>query len=187
MKYSTSPADMARRRILLAGGFMALGAAALARAGASDQSTSEVSRDAEAIHQEPFFKAERARVYEALTTGEKFDRIIKLTSVMQSAAKSGRMEPTRMSPRAGSTFALFGGYIVGRQIELASPELIVQAWRVVNWSPGIYSIARFQLADESGGTRIVFDHTGFPKGQGEHLASGWHEHYWDPLAKFLSG
>lgn len=186
MQHSISPAAMARRRIL-AGGFMALGAAALARAEASDQPTSEVFRDAEAIHQEPFFKAERARVYEALSTGEKFDRIIKLTSVMQSAPMSGKMEATRMSPRAGSTFALFGGYIVGRQIELAPAELIVQAWRVGSWSPGVYSIARFQLADESGGTRIVFDHTGFPKGQAEHLAAGWHEHYWDPLAKFFSG
>jgi activator of HSP90 ATPase len=185
MQYSISPAGMARRRILT-GGFMALGAATLARAGASDQSTSEVSRDAEAIHQEPFFKAQRARVYEALTTGEKFDRIIRLTSEMQSTARSARMEATRMSPRAGSTFALFGGYIVGRQIELASPELIVQAWRVGGWTPGVYSIVRFQLVDESGATRIVFDHTGFPRGQGEHLASGWHEHYWDPLAKFLS-
>lgn len=186
MHHSILPADGARRRIL-AGGFMALGAAALARAGAAAPAMNEVSHDAEAIHQEPFFKAERARVYEALSTGEKFDRVIKLTSVMQSSAMSGKMEATRMSPRAGSTFALFGGYIVGRQIELAPPERIVQAWRVGNWSPGLYSIARFQLADESGGTRIVFDHTGFPKGQAEHLASGWHEHYWDPLAKFLSG
>jgi activator of HSP90 ATPase len=186
MRYSILPADQARRRIL-AGGFMAVGAAALARAGAAPPSMNEVSRDAEAIHQEPFFEAARARVYQALTTAEKFDRIIKLTSVMQSAAMSGKTQATRMSPRPGSTFALFGGYIVGRQIELAPAELIVQAWRVGGWSPGVYSIARFQLGDEGGGTRIVFDHSGFPKGQGEHLAAGWHEHYWDPLAKFLAG
>lgn len=88
--------------------------------------------------------------------------------------------------RAGGTFTLFGGYIVGRQIELVPPELIVQAWRAGSWSPGVYSIARFQLGDEKGGTRLVFDHSGFPKGQAEHLASGWHEHYWDPQAKFLA-
>jgi hypothetical protein len=29
-------------------------------------------------------------------------------------------------------------------------------------------------------------YTGFPKGEAEHLASGWQEHYWDPLAKYLS-
>jgi activator of HSP90 ATPase len=186
MHHSIWPADQARRRIL-AGGFMALGAAALARAAAAPPAMNEVARDAEAIHQEPFFEAPRARVYEALTTAEKFDRIIKLTSVMQAAAMSGKTQATRLSPRAGSTFALFGGYIVGRQIELVPAGLIVQAWRVGGWSPGVYSIARFQLGDESGGTRIVFDHSGFPKGQGEHLASGWHEHYWDPLAKFLAG
>ena len=81
---------------------------------------------------------------------------------MQSAAMLARREATRMIPRERSAFALFGGYIVGRQIELVPTELIVQAWRV----------------------RI--DHTGFPNGQAEHLASGWHEHYSDPLAKFLS-
>jgi hypothetical protein len=31
----------------------------------------------------------------------------------------------------------------------------------------------------------VFDHMGFPKGAGKELASGWQEHYWDPLVKFL--
>jgi uncharacterized protein YndB with AHSA1/START domain len=186
MHQPNRPADEARRKIL-AGGFMAVGAAALARSAAPAVALNEVSHDAEAIHQEPFFEAARAQVYEALTRAEKFDRIIKLTSVMQSAAMSGKTQATQISPHAGGTIALFGSYIVGRQIELVPAELIVQAWRVGGWSPGIYSIARFQLVDESGGTRVVFDHTGFPKGQAEHLASGWHEHYWDPLAKFLSG
>jgi hypothetical protein len=56
MRHSIWPADQARRRIL-AGGFMALGAAALARAGAAPAAMNEVTRDAEAIHQEPFFEA----------------------------------------------------------------------------------------------------------------------------------
>jgi activator of HSP90 ATPase len=86
----------------------------------------------------------------------------------------------------GGTFALFGGYIVGRHIELVPNELIVQAWRVGSWDRGIYSIIRFQLTEQGAGTKIIFDHTGFPKGQAEHLASGWQEHYWDPLEKFLS-
>jgi hypothetical protein len=39
---------------------------------------------------------------------------------------------------------------------------------------------------ESGGeTKIKFDHTGFPKGQAEHLAEGWRGNYWEPLAKVL--
>ncbi len=31
-----------------------------------------------------------------------------------------------------------------------------------------------------------FDHTGFPKGHAETLASGWNAHYWEPLAKFFA-
>jgi len=54
------------------------------------------------------------------------------------------------------------GYIVGRHIELVPHELIVQAWRVGNWNRGVYSLVRFELLDLSPGTRIVFDHTGFP-------------------------
>ena len=84
------------------------------------------------------------------------------------------------------TFSLFGGYISGRQIELVPDERIVQAWRVAAWSPGVYSIAKFELADDRHGSQIVFDHTGFPKGQGEHLAAGWKANYWEPLEKFLA-
>jgi activator of HSP90 ATPase len=76
--------------------------------------------------------------------------------------------------------------IVGRQIELVPNELIVQAWRVMNWARGTYSIARFELTDQGESTKLVFDHTAFPKGQAKHLASGWQEHYWDPLIKYLA-
>ena len=62
----------------------------------------------------------------------------------------------------------------------------MQAWRVVDWDPGVYSIAKFKLIEQGAGTKLVFDHTGFPKGQAEHLAEGWKSHYWDSLEKFLA-
>jgi Activator of Hsp90 ATPase homolog 1-like protein len=34
-------------------------------------------------------------------------------------------------------------------------------------------IAKFELVEQGSGTRVVFDHTGFPKGQTDHLAAGW--------------
>jgi activator of HSP90 ATPase len=105
---------------------------------------------------------------------------------MKTDAMAKMQKPTMLSPHAGGAFALFGGYIVGRQIELAPNELIVQAWRVLSWPRGVYSIARFELLDQGGSTKLVFDHAAFPKGQAEHLASGWQEHYWDPLAKLLA-
>ncbi|HTD84272.1 MAG TPA: SRPBCC domain-containing protein, partial [Gemmatimonadaceae bacterium] len=75
--------------------------------------------------------------------------------------------------------------IIGRHLELVPDKRIVQAWRVVPWDPGIYSIARFQLNGQDSKTTIVFDHTGFPNGLGQHLADGWHQNYWEPLRKYL--
>jgi activator of HSP90 ATPase len=44
---------------------------------------------------------------------------------------------TEISQQVGGAFSLFGGHIVGHQIELVTNERIVQAWRVVDWSPGV--------------------------------------------------
>jgi hypothetical protein len=52
--------------------------------------------------------------------------------------------------------------------------------RKANSLTGVYSIAKFELIEQGTGTRIVFDQNGFPKGDGEHLASGWKAHYWGP-------
>lgn len=53
----------------------------------------------------------------------------------------------------------------------------------MNWDRGTSSIARFELVDQGGLTKVTFDHKAFPKGKAEHLASGWQAHYWDPLSK----
>jgi hypothetical protein len=44
----------------------------------------EISRTAESIHQEPVFKANRKRVYEALTDTQQFDKVIQLSGVLKS-------------------------------------------------------------------------------------------------------
>ncbi len=103
-----------------------------------------------------------------------------------NTAALGNM-PTAISREPGGSFTLFGGHIIGRQIELTPNERIVQAWRVVDWAAGIYSIAKFELIEQGAGTKLVFDHTGFPQGLGQHLADGWKSHYWEPLEKFLAG
>jgi activator of HSP90 ATPase len=76
--------------------------------------------------------------------------------------------------------------LLGDNVELVPGQRIVQAWRAGSWDPGVYSIAKFELVEQGSATKIVFDHTGFPKGAAEHLASGWKEHYWEPLAKLLA-
>jgi activator of HSP90 ATPase len=145
----------------------------------------EVSHACETIHQTVVFKASRKRVYEALTDEKVFDKVVKSSEAMQSGMSLGS-KPTQIAREVGGTFVLYGGHIVGRHVELVSEERIVQAWRVATWEPGVYSIARFVLSEEGGSTKLVFEHTGFPNGQGEHLASGWKGNYWEPMAKVLA-
>jgi len=121
------------------------------------------------IHQEVDFTANPQWLYEALLDSKKF------------IAFSGRAAEINRDP--GGTFSLFGGHIVGRNVELVPNRRIVQAWRVVDWPEGVYSIARFELKARESGTRLVFDHIGFPEGLHDHLAEGWEANYWSLLKK----
>jgi uncharacterized protein YndB with AHSA1/START domain len=178
-------AALATRRQAIAGSVVALGALALGPGKALAVGDEDILRAEEAIHQEPVFKASRKRVYEALTDASQFGRVVEMSAAMKSGGMKLGTKLAEIGREPGGTFALFGGYISGRQVELVVNERIVQAWRTGSWDPGSYSIARFVLVESGGGTKIVFDHTGFPKGQAEHLAEGWRGNYWEPLAKYL--
>jgi activator of HSP90 ATPase len=172
--------DGRTRRQVIAGFAIVAGGIVL-RSTETRADTEEISHSAESIHQEPLFKASRARIYEALIDTHQFDKVIQLTSSPSLGTK-----PTQISREPGGAFTIFGGHIVGRQIELVPNERIVQAWRVDGWNAGIYSIAKFSLVEQGSGTKIVFDHTGFPPGLGKHLAAGWQAHYWEPLRKLIA-
>ena len=176
------PALMPTRRQIIAGVAMAVGGAAFgatkARAGADE----EISHAAESIHQEVLFKASRKRVYDALTISAQFDKVTQIGGASPALGSAA----TAIKREAGGAFSLFGGHVVGRQIELVPNDRIVQAWRAGDWATGVYSIAKFELVEQGPGTKLVFDHTGFPKGAAEHLAEGWKGHYWEPLEKFLA-
>lgn len=180
-----TPNSVSTRRQVIAGAVMAFGGMTLAATRAWPGTDEEISRTAESIHQEPIFKASRKRVYEALTDTKQFNKSTELSGIMKSGMSLGSA-PTEISREVGGGFTLFGGHIVGRHIELVPNERIVQAWRVVTWDPGIYSIVKFQLVEQGSGTKIVFDHSGFPKGKAEHLAAGWKASYWEPLEKLLA-
>jgi uncharacterized protein YndB with AHSA1/START domain len=176
--------DTPTRRQVLAGMAAAVGGMGLGAAASWAGTDDEISHTAESIHQEPVFKASRKRVYEALTDAKQFDKVVQLSAAMKSGMAPGG-KGTEIGREAGGTFSLFGGYVTGRQIELVPNERIVQVWRAGNWDPGAYSIAKFEIIEQGSGSKIVFDHTGFPKGTAEHLAAGWKMNYWEPLEKLL--
>ena len=95
-------------------------------------------------------------------------------------------KPVEVSSEVGGAFSAFGGYVTGRQSELVPNERIVLAWRAGGWEPGQYSIAKLELTEQGSGTKLVFNHTGFPQGDGQHLAEGWRTNYWEPLEKYLA-
>jgi len=123
------------------------------------------------IHQEIEFNASLQQLYEALLDSKQFTEF------------SGR--PAEINREVGGAFSLFKGHIIGRNLELVPNQRIVQAWRVVTWPEGDYSIARFDLKPQGSGTRVIFEHIGFPEGLHDHLAQGWEENYWSLLKKYF--
>ncbi len=130
------------------------------------------------IHQEVDFKVSPEQVYEALLDTKQFCEFSALSG--EFTAKSAQIDRS-----LGGAFSLFDGHIVGRNVELVPNQRIVQAWRVVDWPAGVYSIVKFELKAQGSGTHLVFDHTGFPENWHDHLAVGWQSHYWDLLTKYF--
>jgi activator of HSP90 ATPase len=169
--------DARSKRLMIAGAIV-LGGLAMVGLGPGDGPKPSVEAKAVepastslSIHQEVDLKASAQRVYEALLDAKQFN------------AFSGL--PTEIHREAGGDFSLFGGHIVGRNIELVPNQRIVQAWRVVDWPEGAYSIVKFELKAQGSGTRVILDHKGFPEGLKDHLAQGWKGHYWDSLTKYF--
>ena len=172
------------RRLWMKGIAMAIGGLAAGSMDAAAKNDDGVSHTAEAIHQETVLKASPKRIYEALTDAAQFQKIELLGGAMKATDLEAK--PAVISREPGGAFSIFGAYIVGRQLELVPNQRIVQAWREISWEPGVFSIAKFELKEQGSGTKLIFDHTGFPAGAGDHLAAGWNSHYWEPLEKMLS-
>ena len=123
------------------------------------------------LHQEVEIRTNPQRVYEALLDSAQFGALTKMTAEVKA--------------EVGAHFSLFGGLILGRNVELVTNQRIVQAWRPASWQAGLYSMVRFELSGGVNVTHIVFDHTGFPEGDFRHLNQGWYDRYWGPLQKYL--
>jgi activator of HSP90 ATPase len=177
-KKQVTPASKQTRRQAVAG--IAIGFVACARGFAQTQqpsmnqvpSTTPNSKRT-SLRQEVDLKATPQRIYQALLSSKDF------------AAYTGA--PAEIDPKAGGAFSLFGGQVVGRNIELIPNQRIVQAWRVVaDFPDGVYTMVKFELKPRDSQTSVILDQTGFAEGDFDHLSAGWHSHYWEPLKIFLA-
>ena len=164
--------QVVKHALTMAGGLIAIGPLARAQQTMTETQSTGTEGLLTYLHQEVEIKASAQRIYSALLDSKQF------TTFTGFAAD--------INHDAGGAFSLFGGLIVGRNIELVPNQRIVQAWRATHWDAGVYSLAKFELKEQSGTTQIVLDHTGFPEGNFRHLNSGWYGHYWEPLKKFLA-
>ena len=170
------------RRQALAALAAALAAGSLTRAQAQqptaqqpameEKPSSIANQSRTSIHYEIDFHPSPERLYQAILDQKQF------------AAFSGL--PAAIDKVPGGAFSMFGGLIVGRNVELIPSQRIVQAWRPTHWDPGVYSIVHFEFQPRAVESTLIFDHTGFPAGEYDHLDWGWYHHYWDPLRKFLA-
>ncbi len=144
-----------------------------------------LTHSSEAIHQQVTFKGGCQRVYAALTSTQQFDALTRLSDAV-SLLTAPDAQATFISPEVGGRFTLFGGYVTGRHLEMQPAKRLVQAWRAGSWRAGSYSVVSFVLKDKGPDCDLVFEHRGFPDGQGTHLADGWRVHYWEPLARLLA-
>jgi activator of HSP90 ATPase len=168
----SSRRQLVKQALTFAGGLIAVGPLAHAQQNMAETPSTGAEALLTYLHQEIEIKATAQRIYTALLDTKQF------------TAFSGF--PADINPEAGGAFTLFGGLIVGRNIELVPNQRIVQAWRPTHWDAGVYSLVRFELKERAGNTQIILDHTGFPEGNFRHLNLGWYAHYWDRLKKFLA-
>jgi activator of HSP90 ATPase len=129
------------------------------------------NRSRTSLHDEVDLKSDPQHIYEVLLDAKQF--------------KAFTGAPAEIDPKPGGAFSMFGGQIVGRNVELVPNQRIVQAWRPTHWDPGVYSIVEFELKPRASGTLVILDHKGFPEGNFDHLEWGWRTHYWDPLKKYF--
>jgi activator of HSP90 ATPase len=123
------------------------------------------------LHQEITFRTTPQQFYEAYVDEKKHSTYTGL--------------PAKIIREEGGSFSCYGGEIVGRIIELVKNKRIVQAWRPKGWPEGIYSLVKLELTQKGDNTIVTLDHWGFPEGGEEHLATGWNNHYWEPLEKYF--
>lgn len=125
------------------------------------------------IHQEIVFNASPQDIYEAYMNAKQHSEYTAATA--------------EINREAGGAFSCHGGRITGRFIELIPHQRIVQAWRVNDdWEDGVYSIVKIELKSEGDKTRPILDHAGVPEGKHDHIDTGWHKRYWEPLQQYLA-
>lgn len=127
----------------------------------------------ETIKQEVLVDASPVEVYEAYLDPKKH------------AAFTG--SPATGTPRAGSRFTAWDGYITGRYLKLEKGKTILHEWTTTEWPEGYPpSLVELTLRAKGKETELTMVHSKVPAEQAESYAEGWRDWYWEPLKKYFA-
>jgi len=93
-------------------------------------------------------------------------------------------EPAEMSIEPGSEFSLWGGSIVGKNIEFEENKRLVQQWYFDGQEAE--SIVTIKLHPDKNGTSAELRHTNIPNSDYEDMTEGWNDAYFGSLFEFFS-
>lgn len=110
-------------------------------------------------------------LYEALTTQQKLSVITRCPAVFSNTA--------------GGTFVFFNGRITGENTELKENELIVQKWKMADWSNFSTVKMTFDEVDDDE-VELTIEHSGLPESTNPvQMRAGWMGMIFEPLSGIL--
>lgn len=93
----------------------------------------------------------------------------------------------RITPRLGAKFAVWNGYITGRNLKLVSGRCIVQSWRTTKFTKDDPdSQIEVLLKKAPRGTRLTLRHTNVPDGHIHYRDGGWQKSYFKPMRAYFA-
>jgi activator of HSP90 ATPase len=96
--------------------------------------------------------------------------------------------PVKISNKEGTDFSAHNGYITGKNLHLVKDELIVQAWRGMDWDKNeLDSLFAIKLEKKGKDTVLHAVHALVPDKAAAGVDKGWHDHYWKPWKQHLAG
>lgn len=92
-------------------------------------------------------------------------------------------EKAQMSDQAGDEFSLWGGDIIGKNIEVIKNEKLVQQWYF--GEEGLESIVTIKIWPKKSHTSIELLHTNIPDEAYENILEGWNDAYFGAIKVLL--
>jgi activator of HSP90 ATPase len=93
--------------------------------------------------------------------------------------------PCQMSEDNNTTFSLWDGDIIGKNIEIQRHKKIRQEWKMRQWETP--SIVSFELSEKDGKTLLDLQQEGIPEDDFDGVNEGWDTYYFGAMKKYLEG